>query len=187
MEEKKKLKRPRGVARLIPGKCIACGARCQSECPKDAIEMNDKGEPIIIVEKCTGCRRCIKVCPAEAIEIYYTPEEQKILAEIEAQAKAAVPAVEEVSAEEAALLARLKEYRGVWVVVEQTEGTPAGVSWELLSVGADLARTRGVELCTVVIGDNVENLCHESFAYGAAKVYLIDDPVFHYYRTEPYY
>jgi len=187
VEERKKIKKPRGVARLIPGKCIACGARCQSDCPKDAIEMDDKGEPIINLDMCTGCRRCIKVCPADAIEIYYTPEEQKILAEIAAQAKAAAAEVEEVSAEEAAILAKIKEYRGVWVFVEQTEGKPAGVSWELLSVGADLAGIRGVELCTVVVGDKMESLCHESFAYGAAKVYLIDDPVFHYYRTEPYY
>jgi len=188
MGEEKKIKKPRGVARLIPGKCIACGARCQSDCPKDAIEMNDKGEPIIIVEKCIGCRKCLKVCPADALEIYYTPEERKILAEIAAQTKAAAaPEVEEVSEEEVAILARIKEYRGVWVFVEQTEGEPGEVSWELLGVGADLAKTLGVELCSVVVGDKVENLCHESFAYGAAKAYLVDDPVFRYYRTEPYY
>jgi len=189
-DEKKIIKQPRGIARLIPGKCIACGARCQSSCPKDAIEMNDTGEPIINAEKCIGCRKCIKICPAGAIEIYYTPEEKKILAEIEAKAKAraeAVPEAEEVSEEEAAVLARIKEYKGFWVFVEHTEGKPAEVSWELLSVGADLAKARGVELCTVVIGDKVESLCHESFAYGAAKSYLIDDPLFHHYRTEPYY
>ena len=106
MVEEKKIKRPRGVARLIPGKCIACGARCQSACPKDAIEMNDKGEPVITVEKCIGCRKCLKICPADALEIYYTPEEQKILAEIAARTKeAAAPQVEEVSKEEAAALA----------------------------------------------------------------------------------
>jgi len=191
MEEKKKIKKPRGVARLIPGKCIACGALCQSVCPPkiSAIEMNDKGEPIIDITKCAGagCSKCLKVCPTEAIEMYYTPEELKILAEIAAQAEAAAPVAKEVSAEEAAVLAKIKEYRGVWVFVEQTEGKPAGVSWELLSVGADLAKIRGVELCTVVIGDKMEALCQESFAYGAAKVYLIDDPVFHYYRTEAYY
>lgn len=188
MPEEKKIKKPRGVAKLIPGKCIACGARCQSDCPKDAIEMDDKGEPIIIVEKCTGCRKCIKICPTEAIEIYYTPEEQKILAEIAARAEtAAAPEVEEVSEEEAAALARIKEYKGVWVFVEHTDGKPAAVSWELLGVGADLAKTLGVELSTVVIGDKAENLCQESFAYGATKSYLVDDPVFHHYRTEPYY
>jgi len=190
MPDEKKVKKPRGIARLIPGKCIACGSRCQSSCPKDAIEMDDTGEPIIYVEKCIGCLKCIKICPSEAIEIYYTPEEQKILAEIEAKAKAkaeAVPEAEEVSEEEAAVLARIKEYKGFWVFVEHTEGRPAEVPWELLSVGADLAKARGVELCTVVIGDKVESLCHESFAYGATKSYLIDDPLFHHYRTEPYY
>jgi len=188
MAEEKKIKKPRGVAQLISGKCIACGARCQSACPKDAIEMNDKGEPVIIVEKCIGCRKCFKVCPADALEIYYTPEEQKILAEIAARAKTAeAPEVEEVSPEAAAALAKLKEYRGVWVFVEQTAGEPAEVSWELLGVGADLAKTLGVELCSVIVGDKVESLCQESFAYGATRAYLIDDPVFHHYRTKPYY
>jgi len=80
-----------------------------------------------------------------------------------------------------------EEYKGVWVFVEQTGGEPATVSWELLGVGANLAKTLDVELCTMVIGDKVEHLCQESFAYGASKVYLMDAPVFHYYRTEPYY
>jgi len=54
-------------------------------------------------------------------------------------------------------------------------------------VGTDLAKTLGVELCSVIVGGKVEGLCRESFAYGATKAYLIDDPVFHHYRTEPYY
>jgi len=188
MTEEKKVKRPRGVARLIAGKCIACGARCQSACPKNAIEMNDRGEPIISAEKCIGCRKCIKICPADAIEIYYTPEEQKLLAELAAKTGKAAPVeAEELSAEEAALRARLKQYRGVWVFVEQMDGKPAAVSWELLGVGARLAGKLGVELCAIVIGDNVAGLCQEAFAYGATKAYLVDDPIFHHYRTEAYY
>ena len=190
-EKKKKIQRPRGVARLIPGRCIACGALCESSCPPKigAIEMNDQGEPIIAVEKCAGagCSKCIKACPVDAIEIYFTPEQQKILDEIAKEAAAtAVPEAKEVK-KEGKVAAKLKEYKGVWVFVEQTDGQPATVSWELLGVGADLAKTLDVELCTLVIGDKVENLCQESFAYGAAKAYLMDDPVFHYYRTEPYY
>ena len=187
MEEKRKIKRPRGKARLIPGKCIACGARCQSSCPKDAIEMTEGGEPVISLDKCIGCLKCIKVCPSDAIEIFYTPEEQKILDEIKAQAEAVAEVEAEVlSRKEAATLAKIKQYRGVWVFVEQTEGEPALVAWELLGVGAELAETLGVELCSVVIGSQVEELCYESFAYGATKSYLMDAPVFHHYRTEPY-
>ena len=188
MEEKKKVKKPRGIARLIPGKCIACGARCQESCKKDAIEMNDQGEPVIIAEKCIGCGRCVKVCPAEALEMYLTPEERKLLEELSKQEPDAAEAEEEeVDEEQARIAAKLKEYKGVWVYVEQTDGKAATVSWELLGVGAELAKTLGVDLCTAVIGDNVEHLCRESFAHGASKAYLMDDPVFQHYRTESYY
>jgi electron transfer flavoprotein alpha subunit len=184
-DKKKKVKKPRGKAQLIPGKCIACGARCEAACPVDAITMNDKGEPIIDTTLCTGCRKCVKTCPAEALEIYYTPEELKILAELEKE-KGGLAEVEEVDEEEAKIRAKLKAYKDVWVFVEQTEGEPATVSWELLGVGARLAQTLGMKLCSVVVGSKVEALCHESFAYGAAISYLMDDPVFLNYRTEAY-
>jgi electron transfer flavoprotein alpha subunit len=148
--------------------------------------MNEKGEPIIDLEKCTTCQRCLKVCPVQAIEIYYTPEEQKILDELAKQKAAAAPAAPEVEVIDPRL-AKIKEYQGVWVFTEHSEGKAAEVSWELLGVGAELAKARNVELCSMVVGDNVEHLAREAFAYGASKVYLVDDPVFHYYRTESYY
>jgi len=184
-KEKKKVKKPRGVAQLIPGKCIACGARCEASCPKDAISMNDKGEPIIDVKKCIGCNKCIKVCPAESIEIYFTPEELKILAALEKE-KGAQAEVEEADEEETRAAAKVKEYKDVWVFVEQTEGEPATVSWELLGVGTRLAQKLGVKVCSVVVGSKVEALCKESFAYGAATSYLVDDQIFFHYRTEAY-
>jgi electron transfer flavoprotein alpha subunit len=182
-ETKPKIKKPRGVARLIEGKCIACGARCQSVCPVNAVEMNEAGEPIVISEKCIGCLKCVKICPASALEMFFTPEELKILEEL---AAAAAPVEEEVDEESAAIAKKLAEYRGVWVFVEQTEGEPAKVSWELLGVGAQLAAKLGVELCAMVIGHGVERLCAEAFAHGAGKAYLIDSPVFRHYRTEAY-
>ncbi len=181
MVEQKKPKRPLGVARLISGKCIACGARCLSDCKVEAIEMNAKGEPLFDISKCTGCRRCIRVCPADAIEIYFTPEQLEILKQFEKQ-----PVSLEEPSEEDTVSAKLGEYRGVWIYIEHNQGQPAHVSWELLGVGAELARTRKVEVCAVVIGNQVAHLCNEAFAYGADKAYLIDDSVFQYYRTESY-
>lgn len=181
-ETKPKPKKPRGVAQLLAGVCIACGARCQSSCPVNCIEMNDAGEPIINAPKCIGCQKCVKVCPASALEMYFTPEELKILEELANEGGA----VEELDPEAAALAKLLAQYRGVSVFIEQTEGEPAKVSWELLGEGAKLAAKLGVELSAIVIGENVEHVCQEAFKYGASKAYMIDAPVYKYYRTESY-
>ncbi|MHB8122944.1 MAG: FAD-binding protein [Desulfuromonadaceae bacterium] len=182
-ETRKPLKKPRGKVRLVEGKCIACGARCQSICPVNGIDMNEAGEPHIILEKCIGCVKCVKACPGGALELFYTPGELVILAEWQKQAE--LPS-EEIDEEEKTRRELIAGYRNVWVFVEQTEGEAARVSWELLGVGGELARALGVELCAVVIGENVEHLCHEAFSYGAAQSYILDHPVYKYYRTEPY-
>ncbi|MBN1375660.1 MAG: electron transfer flavoprotein subunit alpha [Dehalococcoidia bacterium] len=182
MEGQKKIKKPLGVARLLVNKCISCGARCQAVCPKHCIEMNDEDQPIIDISRCTGCRKCLKACPSEAIEIYFTPEQQKILDEIARQGHT-------VEHEPDKVVDRAEgheDYRGVWVFVEQVDGEPAAVAWELLGVGAALAKQLHVDLCAVIVGDKVELICSEAIAYGANKIYIIDDPVFRYYRTEPY-
>ncbi len=186
MDEKpKKLKKPRGGVILLPNKCIACGGRCESSCPTDAIVMDAKGEPLINAEKCIGCQKCIKICPAEALELYFTPEELETLKQFANEKPRTTPEFAEET-EEDRLNKFLARYRGVWVFVEQTDCIPAKVSWELLGVGSQLASSLKVELCAVVIGHNVENICHEAFTYGASKVYLIDNAILHDYRTATY-
>ena len=179
----RKKKKPRGKARLIAGKCIACGARCQISCPSDAIEMNEQGEPIISPEKCIGCRKCVKVCPAEAIEMYLTPEEEKQLAGMQAEA---VEEGEEASPEESDFKTGVAAWKGVWVFVEQNNGKAHPVSWELLGVGRMLANDMGVDLSAFVLGSNIKGLAEEAFGYGADKVYLIDDSTLNHYRTTSY-
>jgi electron transfer flavoprotein alpha subunit len=181
----KTLKKPRGKARLIAGKCIACGARCESSCPVSAIEMSAGGEPTILTNQCIGCVKCLKVCPAQALEICFTAEEQRLLDELASQPGES-QSEEEVDPEARALAEKLAAYRGVWVFVEQTEGEVAKVSWELLGKGRELADTLGVELSAVVIGEQVKPLCREAFCYGADQAFLVDAPVFRHYRTEAY-
>jgi electron transfer flavoprotein alpha subunit len=176
-------KKPRGKASLLENKCIACGARCQSVCPVDAIQMDENGAPIIDSSRCIGCLKCIKVCPVQALEMSFTPEERKILEELAGIPAQAEP---EEDPEEAALRERLSVYRGVWVFIEQTEGEAAKVSWELLGKGRELAQARKCELAAIVMGEGVEELCRQAMGYGAEKVYLMDAPVLRHYRTEAY-
>ena len=183
MTTAKKIKRPRGKAHLLEGKCIACGARCESSCPTHCITMTDDGEPIIDITKCIGCNKCVKVCPGDAIEIVFTEEQLAILAEHFADAEPE----EELSEEDKAILANNALYKDVWVAVEQTEGEVAEVSWELLGEGRKLADKLGVNLCALIIGENVRSICDQAFLYGADKCYLVDAPVFKNYRTEPFF
>ncbi|HJV67400.1 MAG TPA: electron transfer flavoprotein subunit alpha [Geomonas sp.] len=180
MNEPQKLKKPRGKARVITGKCVACGARCQSACPVDGVEMSVAGEPVITAEKCIGCVKCVKACPAGALEMFYTPEELEILARLANQGE------DDLDEEEIERRRRVAAYRGVWVFIEQNSGEVARVSWELTGVGRELADKLGVDLTAVIIGDKISHLSNDAFSYGADKAIVINDPVFRLYRTEPY-
>ena len=177
-------KKPRGKASLRAGKCIACGGRCESACPVNCITMNDAGEPIIVMEDCIGCLKCVKVCPADAIEMQFTAEELAILQQLAAD-HSATPQ-EDDDPEAAAIKAMQAAYRGVWVFIEQTDGIAEKVSWELLGKGRELANKLGVQLSAVVIGDSVETLANETFQYGAEQCYLLDNSLYATYRTQPY-
>ena len=181
MTQPAKQKKPRGKARVVSGKCAACGARCQAACPVDCVEMTAEGEPLIAAENCIGCLKCVKVCPAGALEMFYTPEELLILAALAKEGGS-----ETLDEEELERRRKIAAYQGVWVFVEQNSGEPARVSWELSGVGRELADTLGVELSAVIIGHQVGQLAGEAFSYGADRVYLIDQPVYGQYRTEPY-
>lgn len=178
-----KIKKPRGVVRYLEGKCVACGERCASACPVDCIAISDAGEPVVNEDKCIGCDKCIKVCAVNALEMFYTPEQLDQLKLWEAQRKATGP---EFDPEELALRARLAEYKGVWVFIEQYLGDVAKVSWELLGTGRELANTIGVELIAVIIGHDVDRLRTEAYAYGADTAIMIDQTVYANYRTEPF-
>jgi electron transfer flavoprotein alpha subunit len=184
MTDAKKVKKPRGRASLLAGRCIACGARCQSACPVNCIEMTDAGEPVVAAAQCIGCRKCVTVCPAGALEMNFTAEEQRLLDELaSAPASEAEDAPDEETRQLREMLAR---YRGVWVVVEQCDGVAAKVSWELLGTGAELAAKLGVELSSVILGHNVGYLCSDAFEHGADRAIILDAPVYTHYRTKPY-
>lgn len=79
-----------------------------------------------------------------------------------------------------------KDYKGVWVFIEQKDDAVASVSLELLGAGRKLADKRGVELAGILIGENVKHLTKTVFEYGADTVYVYDQPIFQHYRTETY-
>jgi electron transfer flavoprotein alpha subunit len=76
--------------------------------------------------------------------------------------------------------------KDVWVFIEQRNGKPADVSFELLSKGRKLAENLNGLLKAVVIGFNVKQLAEETFRYGAVEALVVDSPELEHFRTMPY-
>ena len=75
---------------------------------------------------------------------------------------------------------------GVLVNCEYADGKLAPIALELLGIGAKLAKELGQELNAVLIGQNLGELAKEAIAYGANKVYAVDDPLLKEYLTDSY-
>jgi electron transfer flavoprotein alpha subunit len=74
----------------------------------------------------------------------------------------------------------------VWVFIEQRDGKPADVSYELLCKGHKLAQAMNGKLKSLVIGDDVEEIAKETFRFGADESLLVEHPSLINYRTLPY-
>ena len=137
-------------------------------------------------EKCIGCEKCMKVCPTDAIYMedgVAKLEEEKCISCSACVAACPVDAIEPVLK---AQKAEFSEYEGVWVFAEQHKGELRPTGPQLLGKGRELADELGEELCAVLIGHEVGDLVDELAAYGAEKVYVVDDEVFENYTTEAY-
>jgi electron transfer flavoprotein alpha subunit len=80
----------------------------------------------------------------------------------------------------------MAEYKGVMIFCETTEGKLASITTELLGGGRKLADDLGQELSAVLIGSGISSLAQEAIAYGADKVYVVDDPLLKDYQTDAY-
>lgn len=80
----------------------------------------------------------------------------------------------------------MAEYKGVLVHCEVGESKLAPIATELLGAGSRIANDLGQELSAVLIGSNVAVAASEAIAYGAKKVYVVDDPLLKDYNTDSY-
>ena len=67
-------------------------------------------------------------------------------------------------------------FKNVWVFCEQRQGVMMPTTFELISEGRKLANELGVELCGILLGDNVDGIAAELGEYGADKVYVYNSP-----------
>ncbi len=80
----------------------------------------------------------------------------------------------------------MADYKGVMVYGEIIEGKLAPITTELLGGGRGLADNLGEELSLVLMGSGIGDLGKEAIAFGADKVYVVDDPLLQDYQTDSY-
>ena len=130
----------------------------------------------IYLEKCTGCGVCTSVCPFGLLEVVGDKVQLKEGCTLCGACEEACPYEAIVIEAVAETPAPSDDYRGVWVFVEQRGGKLKGVGCELLSKGRELADTLETELCAVCFGQGMGEM-DGLIAFGADKVYLVEDPV----------
>ena len=136
--------------------CIGCGV-CESVCTFNAISVVDG--VAVVGENCTLCGTCVDNCEVEALRI---------------------------EREEKEGVANLDEYSGIWVYAEYRNGRIAPVAYELLGIGRKLAEQRKVPLAAVLIGSKLDGMAEKLIAYGADKVYKVDDSALESFTDDSY-
>lgn len=80
----------------------------------------------------------------------------------------------------------LKEWKDLWVFIEQEDGVAKGVGLELLNEAKRMAGECGQSVYAVVIGDKPDAAVKEAAEYGADKIILVDSPQYAHYNSDAY-
>ncbi|MFA5119343.1 MAG: electron transfer flavoprotein subunit alpha [Candidatus Omnitrophota bacterium] len=143
----------------------------------------------VILEKCTGCSLCVKVCPFDAIRIM----DKKASLDLNkcTLCGACVPsckfkAILLEKTQSKGVLPNIKDYKGVWVFIEQKNGKVQSVAYELLGKAHELAAKLDTQVSGVLIGDKLDDQLDELIWHGADNIYLVEAPELANFQDEPY-
>lgn len=143
---------------IITEKCTGCSL-CIKTCPFGAITVISK-KAIIDFNKCNLCGACVPSCKFKAILL----EKPKVVCE----------------------LPDIKDYKGIWVFIEQKNGKIQSVAYELLGKAQELSKSLNCQVSGVLIGNKLDDQLDELIWHGADNIYLVQAPEIANFQDEPY-
>lgn len=63
--------------------CIICKEQCETEAISFVPQVGSVSQPILDIEKCTGCGACVKACPGQAIKLSYQNNQNEQLQNVQ--------------------------------------------------------------------------------------------------------
>lgn len=80
----------------------------------------------------------------------------------------------------------MADNKGVLVVGDIIEGKLAAITAEMLGAGKKLAEKLGEPLSAALLGSGIKGLAADAIAFGAEKVFVVDDPNLKDYQSDAY-
>ncbi len=130
-------------------------AKCLRACPYEAMELAEG--KALVNDRCTLCNSCLEACPEEALS---NDAKEKPIPDF-------------------------SDHSGVWVLAEHHQGRLHPVSLELLGRARGLAADLGQSVAALLLGKDINGLCDELIAGGADTVHLVEHDLLEDYLTLP--
>ena len=142
----------------------------------------------IVIEKCTGCKLCIKACPFSAIRMV----EKKAV--IDLNKCTLCGACVDACKLEAIILKKptvagkpgVVSKGDVWVFAEQKKGKAQPVVFELLAKARELADKLDAGVAALLLGNSLKTEAQNLIWQGADKVYVVENEKLANFQDEPY-
>jgi len=133
-------------------------------------------EPIrIIIEKCTGCKLCEKVCPYDAIHVI---EKKAVVDEKCTLCGACLEACkfDAIVIERRTFRGQdIAAYSGICVYAENRFGKLSSVVPEIIGAARELKKDLPRPISAILLGHDVAEMAKEIIAHGVDEVWLVDN------------
>ena len=130
----------------------------------------------VIVDKCTGCKLCVKVCAYDAVEVVDR------IAVINERCTICGACVEACRFDAIEISRRsfkgqnIEQYSGICLYAEHAHGAIASVVPEIIGAARELKKDLDRPISAILLGSSVRPLAEELFSYGVDEVWMVESP-----------